>query len=413
MGFRLLPCIAFRISKCFAEIVRTCAAFPFLSYSQHLSSFSRAHSPRFYRAITHGGPASRKIAFMPGMNESAREKFNQAVGLSHAGKIAEAITAFREALAADPSEGLIHFQLGVALEQDRQLTEAETAYRGAIRQGFLKAHLQLGKLLLITGRWEEGWKEMQWWEPAVHGAKRFREPQWDGKAAPGKTLLLSASWGGFGDTIHFIRFLPILRDKGMKLIVECQEQLIPLLAPSYPTEQFVATGKPLPRFDMYLRLESLPWALGITEQNLPKCVPYLSAPAERRDYWAGKIPTDGRKKVCAVWEGKTIRDVRETPRNVDGIRLFGLGEFAIRDFADTAAIVEQMDLVVTVDTAMGHLAGAMNKPVWVLVPWDGDWRWGLNRSDTPWYPTMRLFRQPRQGDWKTPIEDIVRELRSL
>jgi hypothetical protein len=352
---------------------------------------------------------------MATLNESAREKCLRALGFSKSGDLDHAISWYRAALSDDPDQGLIHYQLGVVLQLHGQLAEAEHAYRGAIARDYLEAHLQLGKLLVATGRWVEGWKEMQWWDLAVHGQKPFRKPEWDGKFSAGMTLLLCPSWNGFGDTIHFIRFLPMLRNKGIKPIVACQEPLIPLLAHCYPTEEFVSIKKRLQRFDAYLRLESLPWALGITLENLPNFVPYVTVPEERRVKWAGKVSSEANKKVCVIWEGKTIRDVpadlRGALSGIPGIQVFELKDFPVSDFADTAAVLEQMDLVVTVDTAAAHLAGAMNKPVWVLVPHDGDWRWMLDRTDTPWYPSMRLFRQKKPGEWKTPIEEVLQTLK--
>jgi tetratricopeptide (TPR) repeat protein len=363
---------------------------------------------------------------------------NLASVLIEQGDFTQAISCFDQALAVRPQAGQLHQARGVALELAERTTEALQEYRRAIELDFTSAHQNLATLLLSLGDWEKGWREWEYdhdyWDPW-----RFVQPPWDGSAIPDKTLLLYAS-RNMGDTLNFIRFLPLLWERigsGAKVVVHCQEPLRPLLADSFPNTEFVSRLADWPPFDVRLRLESLPNILGITLPKLEDTVPYLHATESRLAKWRDRVPRDGKINVGLVWAGSSREhrswqlEVFAPLANVPDVRFFNLQTgressqkppegmnlidytAELTDFAETAAFVQQLDLIICVDTSVGHLAGAMKKPAWVLIPRRSDFRWLLNRNDTPWYPTMRLFRQQKKGDWQTPVREIAEALRKV
>jgi hypothetical protein len=268
----------------------------------------------------------------------------------------------------------------------------------------------------------------------------FAEPPWDGRPLEGRTLLLHAEQG-FGDAIQFIRYLPLAAERGGRIIIECQAQLQRLFQINAGGSQIVASGQPMPDFDSHCPLLSLPWVFGTTLASVPDIVPYLRADAENVGSWRQRLAEHSQVvKVGLVWSGnpahkndrcRSMTLARLAPlAQTRGVRFFSLqkGEAAteartpppgmelidwteeLTDFADTAALIAHLDLVIAVDTAVAHLAGAMGKPVWTLLPFVPDWRWLLEREDSPWYPSMRLFRQPFWGDWDSVIERVADEL---
>jgi tetratricopeptide (TPR) repeat protein len=360
---------------------------------------------------------------------------NLAGVLLEQGDYAQAISCFDQVLAVRSQAGQLHQARGVALELAGRTTEAVQEFRRAIELNFTTAHQCLATVLLSIGDWQQGWREWEFdhdfWDPW-----RFVQPQWDGAPIPGKTLLLYAS-RNMGDTLNFIRFLPALRRQagsGARIVVHCQAPLKPLLADSFPETEFVSRVSDWPPFDLRLRTESLPNVLGITLEKLEDTVPYLKATEARIAQWRDRVPRDGKINVGLVWAGssRTHRswqlEIFAPLANLPDIRFFNLQTGPessqkppagmslidytpeLTDFAQTAAFVNCLDLVICVDTSVGHLAGAMKKPVWVLIPHRSDFRWLLNRNDTPWYPTMRLFRQQKRGDWQTPVREMAEAL---
>jgi ADP-heptose:LPS heptosyltransferase len=245
---------------------------------------------------------------------------------------------------------------------------------------------------------------------------------------------------GFGDTIQFIRYAPLLAGQGAKVICEVQPELQPLLS-QFSNVGVTAAGATLPVFDLHAPLLSLPFAFKTAVEAIPAFIPYLAAPADRVAHWRGRLPE--RPRAGFVWSGSASHkndvnrsiplvhlaalfenpplqcvslqtELRAADREVlRGLpRLMHLGD-EIRDFADTAAIISLLDVVVSVDTAVAHLAGALGKPVKILLPYAADFRWMRGRTDTPWYPTAKLMRQPAFGDWDSVIADLHDELRQL
>ncbi|MGD0390624.1 MAG: tetratricopeptide repeat protein [Tepidisphaeraceae bacterium] len=358
------------------------------------------------------------------------------------GQLDEAIAAFRRAVALNPNLPEAHSHLGTALINKGQLDEAIAAWRHAIalNPNFAEAHFNLSVALLERGDFQEGWEEHEWrWKckDSLSPPRDFAPPQWDGCPLEGRTLLLHAEQG-LGDALHFIRYLPLAAQRGGKIIIECQAELQRLFQSVAGGCQVVARGQPLPAFDLHCPLLSLPHVFRTNFANIPNIVPYLHADAEDAGRWQHRLAEHRPLvRVGLAWAGnpdnkndrnRSIKLASLAPLGqAPGVRFFSLqkGEAAaqaknpppgmelvdwtaeLKDFADTAALIANLDLVIAVDTAVAHLAGAMNKPVWTLLPFVPDWRWQLERQDSPWYPSMRLFRQPCAGNWDSVITRVV------
>jgi tetratricopeptide (TPR) repeat protein len=359
--------------------------------------------------------------------------------LQDKGEFDEAELAYRHAIGLNQSYAEPHINLGNVLYKKGRIGEAIAAYRQAIalRPGDAKAHLILGRLLLSSGQFAEGWEEFEW-RLRVRSARLdrdFPQPYWNGEDLPGQTLLIYTE-GGFGDALNFIRLVPQVSGRVGKVVVECQPELLQLFANIPGVDRWIARGEALPPFDCRIALPSLPRILGIRLQTIPNNVPYLKAPIAGIEYWRKRIPKDGVKNIGLCWSG-SVGKLLEHPREISlftpiakipGIRFFSLQKGPegnqsppegmelidhtkeLNDFADTAALIENLDLVISVDTSIIHLAGALAKPVWVLIPKYPDFRWLLDREDSPWYPTLRLFRQQSRGDWESVVGRAAKEL---
>ena len=301
-----------------------------------------------------------------------------------------------------------------------------------------EAHWNLSLVLLRTGDYARGWKEFEWRlrMPQFGLTRVFAQPQWMGQDVRGKTVLLFTE-GGFGDALHFIRYAPAVAGRGARVLLECQPDLVALFESVPGISAIIPRGQPLPDFDWQVSLQSLPAAFGTTLATVPASVPYLSAPPQRLAAWRQRLSSDASFKVGLVWagSGKLFRsnrvDVFAALADVSGVTFYSLQKgppssqnppagmnwidftAELEDFADTAALVQQLDLVISVDTSVAHLAGALAKPVWVLLPVMSDFRWLVGRSDSPWYPTMRAFYQTTIGDWQEPVGRMRQALQSL
>ena len=361
------------------------------------------------------------------------------------GKLDEAIAAYMQAIALRPDFAEAHSNFGNAMKDKGHLNEAIAAYRRAIalEPDLAQVHNNFGLALLLQADFAQGWEEYEWrWKlkDTVSLRQDIAKPEWDGGHLAGRTILLHAEQG-FGDTLQFIRYVPLVQQRGGEAIVVCQPELRRLLQTMTPGLPVVARGQPLPAFDVHCPLLSVPRLFGTDLTNIPDTVPYLHAGAEDIGFWRARLADySGYLKVGLVWAGSP-RHKKDSNRSlkfssfallakVSGVRFFSLQkgeaatEFAtppqgmelvdmsgeLEDFADTAAFIANLDLIVTVDTSVAHLAGAMGRPVWTLLPFAPDWRWLLEREDSPWYPTMRLFRQPAVGDWDSVIQRVAKEL---
>lgn len=361
-----------------------------------------------------------------------------------------AVKVLKDGIKLAPNSAELHFNLGNAYTRQRRVANALSEFERAIELNpdFAVAHFNRGIALLTLGDYEAGWPEYEWrWKtPTMVGSVRsFPMPQWNGGNVDGKTVLLHAEQG-LGDAIQFVRYVPWVASKGARVIVECPTLLHGLfsrvnglvrLVDRAESEREAARGA----FDCHLPLMSLPGMHGTTAHNMPCAVPYLAADRGRSRAWGKAIESRGAAfKVGIVWQGnpdhqrdrfrsvplRTLRPVFDVPGVIwislqkdnypgmtDGVpgalvpsvpRLeSGSG---IGDFSDTAAIVDNLDLVVSIDTSVAHLAGALGKPIWLMLPIDPDWRWLLDRDDSPWYPTMRLFRQRAPGAWGEVTERL-------
>jgi len=368
------------------------------------------------------------------------------------GQIDESIAVCRKAVEMQPKLEEAHINLGTALHLAGRYEEAMAECRTAIslRQDFPEAHKDLSLMMLVQGKFEEGWREYEWrlrLPNYFNHVNRFRQPMWDGSDLAGRTLLVHAEQG-LGDSIHFSRFLPMVAKMGGKIILEVQSELVRLMKQTkilegieiVPREK--KSGPDLP-FDTHLPLLSLPYVLRRLDPSRYDDVvkpPYIFPDPVLAEQWRSRIPDNGRLKVGLAWAGsKTNKNDRHRSitlsmlaplgrvANVDiyNLQLGKPGEQAanppegmhlidltpmIGDFADTVALVSHLDLVVSVDTAIVHLAGAMGKPVLVMLQYTPDFRWLLEGDTTLWYPSIRFIRQQKFGVWNDVIDRTASEM---
>ena len=384
----------------------------------------------------------RALAIAPGFIEAIN---NRGSALQKLDRHAEALTCYEQALAINPDHAEVLYNKGVALAVLGCHREALASCSRAIavNPNYANAHWNEALLRLRLGDYLGGWQKYEWRWKRGEGAKRLRnfaQPLWRGQGqVGGKTILLHAEQG-FGDTIQFARYAALLVNQGARVILEVQPPLKSLLSQIDGDVLTIGCGDIIPDFDLHCPLLSLPLAFRTELGTIPTGVPYLAAPAGRIEYWKGRLPPRHGLRVGVVWSGSAthaddrnrsislarVGPIFETPDiqfvnlqkqlGEEDTQIFvGLSRVAnlgpqLADFSDTAAVIAQLDLVISVDTSVAHLAGALGKPVWVLLPFCPDWRWLLDRDDSPWYPTARLFRQPRIGDWDSVIEYVRREL---
>ena len=368
------------------------------------------------------------------------------------GQFDEAAANYRRALEIQPDYAEVHCSLGVALKELGQHDDAIASFKTAlqINPGLVEAHLNLGSLLLSRGRYIEAWPEYETrHDPNYSGQQSIPPdqpfPRWRGESLNGKSLLIWPEQG-FGDEIQFARYFPMLKTLGVtRLTVVCKPALEALLKMVDGADEMIpfSDALSLPLHDYWAFPMSLPMHFSTTVETIPDKLPYLKVPPERFKRWQHRLPADGLK-IGLVWKGNAAHK-NDANRSLPDLTLLaplwsepgitfislqkGPGEEEaatppsgqpmlhlgsdIADFADTAAIVTQLDLVICIDTAIAHLAGALNKPCWVLLPAVGvDWRWLQERTDSPWYPgVMRLFRQAKAGDWSATISEVALALR--
>ncbi len=369
---------------------------------------------------------------------------NLAAALAQTEATEEAFANYRRALDLDPEAALSHSNLGNLYRHQNRLDEAIAAQRRAlaIDPECAEAHWGLANALLLAGDFEPGWAEFEWRlrlkELAGKWPKLPGRP-WDG-AAPGPARLLLSAEQGVGDTLQLVRYAPLIEARG-GVILRCQRSLVRLMEGVPGIARVVAQGEPLPEVELHASLMSLPRLFRTTLETIPARVPYLAAPgtgAERFEAALGGA--QGRRRVGIVWAGNPAHKNdhrRSCPlghflrlAELPGVALFSLQKEApagaplddprvtdlaplLDDFAATAQAIERLDLVLSVDTAVAHLGGALGRPVWVVLPFAPDWRWLLARDDSPWYPSLRLFRQRRPGDWEGVFAEVAAALRQL
>ena len=375
--------------------------------------------------------------------------YNRGIALFSLGRYADAVASYDRTLSVAPDHVKALNNRGLALQAVNRHPEALASYGRAveIQKDYADAHFNQALALLTIGDFRRGFAKYEWrWRRTGMPAERrgHGRPLWLGEyPLQRKTILLHAEQG-LGDTIQFSRYVPLLARTGAKVVLEVQRELVPVLAQVEGAASVVSRGQPLPAFDVHCPLGSLPLALKTEPGTIPAEIPYVTADEARIAKWRPRIAGLGtgieRPKVAMAWSGNAQhsndrnrsialsqlaslwsadrarfvgiqRELRDEDTRLlarDG-RVVQVG-VELDDFADTAAVLALVDLVITVDTSVAHLAGAMGRPVWILLPFSPDWRWTLEGESSRWYPSARLFRQPVLGDWGSVIERVCREL---
>jgi tetratricopeptide (TPR) repeat protein len=370
--------------------------------------------------------------------------YKRGTALAQLDRYEEALACFDGALAIAPDDVDVLGNRGNVLAVMHRAADAIASFDRAlaIKPDTAEAHWNRGIALLRVGDFDQGWKEFEWrWKTFEYSAKRreFSQPLWLGEAPlAGKTILLYGE-AGFGDTLQFVRYVPMVAALGAKVIVEVQPALKALVSRIDGVSAVVGMNEELPPADFRCALMSLPLAFKTRLETVP-AKPYLSAPQERVAAWAERLGTSARPRVGVTWAGNPkflhdrTRSIGLAPLapllSVPGVEFFGLqkdlragdtdilGDYPdfvqlgdqLADFSDTAAVMSQLDLVISSDTSVVHLAGALGRPVWILLERTPDWRWLLDREDIPWYPSARLFRQPALGDWRSVVARVEESL---
>ena len=357
--------------------------------------------------------------------------------LERQGRLDEALACFQQALRLRPDYAEAISNLGIVAYRRNNLAEAIKHYETALQldPGLAVARWNRSLLYLLHGDFVRGWVEYEWrWTQPSFGRRTFTQPRWDGSRLDGRTIFIYAEQG-LGDTLQFIRFAPLLQNLGGKVVFECQPSLLRLLAGVDGIDHLLAIGTAAPPFDVQAPLVSLPGIFRTNLESVPNNVPYVKAEPELVERWRRKLQSIGGRRIGIVWQGNpanTYDGPRSMPltcfaklAEIEGVQLISLqhgpgtdqlramaGAFPVFDLtaelgdgceslANIGAILTNIDLVISCDTAIAHLAGAMGRPAWTLLPLVPDWRWQLGREDTPWYPGMRLFRQPAPAIGKT------------
>ena len=397
---------------------------------------------RFEEAVIY---CQKAVQMNPG---DADMHYNLGIALQEKGRFDEAITSYLRALKLTPNDAEMYNNLAFALQENRRPFEAIPYYQKALQlnPAYATAHWNMSLALLLTGNFEEGWREYEWrWktEYLASSYRDFKEPLWDGSDISGRTILLHAEQG-FGDTIQFIRYVPLVARRGAKIIFECPKELASLLESVDGIKQIIVRGEELPAFDVHCPLLSLPLVFDTRLDTIPAGVPYIASDDKLITRWKEKIRNDNSKiKIGLAWAGNPgfkQNHYRKCPLGKFSplLQILGTAFYSLQkggeanetknlsvdmkvvdysdeilDFSDTAAFIDNLDLVISVDTAVAHLAGALGKPVWTLLPFSPEWRWLLDREDSPWYPSMKLFRQSSFGDWDSVMERVAAELQKI
>ena len=387
--------------------------------------------------------SARAVAL--GDGDEAGSWNNHGMALQSLGRLDEALAAYDRALSADPSGASALNNRGLALQGMGRLDEALACFDAAaqLKPDYADPHWNKALALLAMDRYAEGWRLFEWrWKRSEPGAEQpqdFGVPAWLGETGlGGKTLLIHAEQG-YGDTIQMLRYVPVLAAQGVKVVLICPQSLLELADTVEGLAEPALPGG-LVNFDAHVPTMSLPLAMGTRIETVPAAVPYLKVPGRAKAAWAERLGPKTRLRVGLSWSGnarhrndhnrtlafEALKPLLEAdaefhslhkdyrPGDLDALNADGRiadHSAAIESFSDTAALIDRMDVVVAVDTATAHLAGALGQRLMVLLPFAPDYRWGLTSAETPWYPTARLLRQPRPGDWAPVIAEALGALK--
>jgi Tfp pilus assembly protein PilF len=375
----------------------------------------------------------KAIALKP---DFAEAYYNRGIALHDLKRFADALADFGKAIALKPGYAAAYNNRGVVLQDLKRLDEALADFQqaAALTPDFAEACSNQSYCLLQMGRFEEGWRLHEWRKKTEIpvGNRTFAQPLWLGTESIAHKTLFVHHEQGLGDTIQFCRYGKLLRARGARVVMSVQQPLYRLLGHLGPDVEVIKQDETPAAFDYHCPLMSLPLALGTTLENIPSERRYIRADERLREQWAVRLPPRTKPRIGVVWSGSakhkndlnrsmdlaTIAplfsadthwiSLQQEPRDGEAALLRQFDRFihygdALSDFSDTAALIESLDLVISVDTSVAHLAGAMGKPVWILLPYNSDWRWLTHRDDSPWYPTARLFRQGDARSW----EDVI------
>jgi len=379
--------------------------------------------------------------------QHADAHYNRGTVMQAYGRQDEAIECFEKSLAINPDEALAYNNLGILQAEQLRVEDAIECFDKAtgLMPDYAQTYWNKSLLLILTGKYQEGWKLYEWrfkTDSLKGNYYKFPKLAWRGEEdIRGKHLLIYAEQG-LGDTIHFCRYLTQISALGAEIILEIPKTLVPFISTLNCPMTIVAKGSPLPRFDAYCPMMSLPYAFNTTVETIPAKTPYLFSDKDKVQRWQKKMGDKKGLRVGLVWSGSALH-TDDLNRSIRLEELLPLTIFPIEwhsmqkeyqeydleylkqhpeiqqhqeelnDFSDTAALVECMDLVISVDTSVAHVAGSIGKPVWILLPFAPDFRWMLDREDSPWYPTARLFRQSRAGDWQSVVAKVQSELSAM
>jgi tetratricopeptide (TPR) repeat protein len=358
----------------------------------------------------------------------------------------QALATYNKVLDTEPNLTSALINRASLLQGFGRFDEARATYARALAVNPADAGAQFGEasLLLQLGDLQAGFKKYEARRDKcdIPSRRSFAQPMWKGENVAGKTILLHAEQG-FGDTLQFCRYAELLAERGARVVLEVQAELQSLLHSLPGVETVIAAGNALPAFDFHCPMASLPLGFGTTLETIPDKTPYLTPPADRVALWQKKLGPRSKPRVGLVWSGNPnqsndhnrsmrlgeltallelphiqVVSLVKAPRERDlpllkaNPQVLHLGD-DLQDFADTAAVVSHMDVVISVCTSVCHLSGALNRPTWVMLSAAADWRWLLDRTDSPWYPSVRLFRQRKLGDWRSVVGPLVEELKRL
>ncbi len=383
---------------------------------------------------------------MIAMNPNYAEAYNnRANGLKKLGRLDEAMLDYDQAIKIKADYHEAYNNRGNMLKDIGFYEPAMRDYDQALalKPDYISCRWNKSLLLILQGNYLEGWQLYEWriQEPSLRDKHyQFAFPGWRGEfSLAGKTILIYAEQG-YGDVVQFCRYLPMLQAQGANIIFEVFQPLKSLMQTMHCSMTVISKGEPLPSFDTYCPVMSLPHALKTTLHSIPAQIPYLYADADKLAAWQQMLPASKKMRVGLVWSGSTKHEndvhrslplhafadllaldvewhsLHKEYRLQDQVTLEQYPDLqqhqdSLQDFADTAALVQCMDLVITVDTSVAHVAGALGKPVWILIPFAPDYRWLLERTDSPWYATARLFRQEKLGDWQGALAQLLQALK--
>jgi tetratricopeptide (TPR) repeat protein len=358
------------------------------------------------------------------------------------------LACYNQTLRLNPNDINALINRGNTLKDLKQYQEAIASFERALalQPNIPSAHWNKALTHILLGEYEQGWKEYEWgWQCGERGKPRqYSQPTWLGEdPIAGKTILVHPEQG-FGDLIQFSRYVPMLEKLGAKVILEAPTSLVELMQSLSPTLNVIKEGDPLPTFDMVCPVMSLPLALKTSLETIPASTPYLIVSDAKKQYWQAKLGQKTKPRIGIVWSGSMTnqidnilcarrniplaqlkplfdlpfefhvlqKDIRpEDQSTLDSLTHLHCHQEELKDFSDTAAIIQEMDLVISVCTSVAHLSGALGHKTWVLLPYSADYRWMTNDKDSPWYPSIELIRSEKIGDWSDVIQQTTQKLK--